>query len=168
MAKDWLGQICLSMTDATPPRLDVFDHVGGEIEAHLEHLLELSNAALPDCIAAPAQAGEVPLANLVEIEISVVSDERIAAVHGQFMDDPTPTDVITFHHGEILVSWDTARQRAAEFDHPPMRELLLYVIHGLLHLNGHDDHEAHDRRRMHAIQDRVLAAVWPLPEGDKS
>ncbi len=155
------------MADVTQPRLEAFDHVDGEVEGQLGQLLELSNAALPGCIAAPALDGEVPLAGLGEVEISVVSDDSIAAVHGQFMDDPTPTDVITFHHGEILVSWDTARQRAVEYDHPPLRELLLYVIHGLLHLNGHDDHDAEDRRRMHAIQDRILATVWPLPEDDK-
>lgn len=156
------------MTDATQPRLEAFNHIGGEIETgQLEQLLELSNAALSACVAAPALDGEVPLAALDEVEVSVVSDESIAAVHGQFMDDPTPTDVITFHHGEILVSWDTARQRAVEFGHSPLRELLLYVIHGLLHLNGHDDRDAEQRRRMHVIQDRVLAEVWPLPEGDK-
>lgn len=155
------------MGDSPQPKLEAFDHVGGQIEAQLEQLVELANAALPTCITSPAIDGQVPLAELAEVEVSVVSDASIAAVHGQFMDDPTPTDVITFHHGEILVSWDTARQRATEFDHPPLRELLLYVIHGLLHLNGHDDHDAEDRRRMHAIQDRVLASVWPLPDGDK-
>jgi len=156
------------MADSPQPRLEAFDHTDGEIEGQLEQLLERSNAALPACIAAPALVGEVPLADLLEVEISVVSDESIAAVHAQFMDDPTPTDVITFHHGEILVSWDTARQRATEFEHPPLRELLLYVIHGLLHLNGHDDHDAEDRRRMHAIQDQILSTVWPLPDGAKT
>jgi len=152
------------MVGLAKPRLKAFDHVGGEIDRQLKQLVELADAALPDCIASPAIEGEIPLADLAEVEISVVSDESIAAVHGQFMADPTPTDVITFHHGEILVSWDTAGRRALEFDHPALRELLLYVIHGLLHLNGHDDRDFEERRRMHAVQDRILATVWPLPE----
>jgi probable rRNA maturation factor len=149
--------------------LQVYDHVDGALGEDLERLRERSVAALPHCLVAKARGGDgvAVLGELEVIEVSVVSDEAIAGVHGDFMDDPTPTDVITFHHGEILVSRDTALRRAGEFGHPVLRELLLYVIHGLLHLNGHDDHEEGARAEMHRLQEAILASVWPLPDSSK-
>jgi probable rRNA maturation factor len=99
---------------------------------------------------------EAILANLKLVEVSIVSDEAIAAVHGEFMDDPTPTDVITFHHGEILISVDTATREAPAHGHALEEELLLYILHGLLHLNGYDDLTPPARDRMHRRQEEIL------------
>lgn len=152
------------------PELEFFDHVEGALsDAGLQQLADGAKRALPLClananmVATGSESARAPLGRLQLVEISVISDQAIAAVHGDFMDDPTPTDVITFHHGEILVSLDTARARAKELQEPVLRELLLYVIHGLLHLNGHDDREPADRERMHRIQDKILDEVWPKP-----
>lgn len=153
------------------PRLDFFDHLSesggreGLSSAALEDLAERSRRALPTCLEHPAAEGsESPLVlgELQVVEISIISDPAIAAVHADFMNDPAPTDVITFHHGEILISADTARAKAEELGQPLLRELLLYVIHGLLHLNGHEDQERDARQRMHEIQERILQEVWPL------
>lgn len=103
------------------------------------------------------------LRDLPTVEVAVVSDRVIARVHRQFMDVPGATDVITFEHGEIVVSADTARREARRHGHEITEELALYVIHGLLHLNGHDDIKPGDRARMHRVQEkiwkRVLAAA---------
>ena len=80
-----------------------------------------------------------PLAALEEIEVSIVSDRVIARVHRDFMDIPGATDVITFEHGEIVISSQTADRYAREFKQPLPHELGLYIIHGILHLNGYDD-----------------------------
>jgi probable rRNA maturation factor len=81
---------------------------------------------------------------------------------------PGATDVITFEHGEIVVSADTAKRCAAEHGHGVTEELALYVIHGLLHLNGYDDIAPRDRAKMHRVQDRIwrriLAAEDRLPK----
>ncbi len=98
------------------------------------------------------------------VEISILDDTEIARVHGEFMDDPTPTDVITFHHGELLISAETARREADVRHWEIERELLLYIIHGLLHLHGHDDQSLESRATMHAIQDSILENVWPVSE----
>jgi len=152
------------------PSLEFFDHLEGEaaLGERLDALAAHARQALPACLAnpAPADSGSPALlGELPRVEISIVTDEAIAAVHADFMDDPTPTDVITFHHGEILISADTARARANELGQPVLRELLLYVIHGLLHLNGHEDHDEAERRRMHEIQDRILEEAWPIDDG---
>jgi probable rRNA maturation factor len=90
------------------------------------------------------------------VEISIVSDKEIARVHGEFLDDPTPTDVITFHHGEIIISADTAERQGREHKHPFDHELALYLIHGLLHLAGWDDHEKTEAREMAKRQQSIL------------
>jgi probable rRNA maturation factor len=77
-------------------------------------------------------------------------------VHADFLDDPTPTDVITFHHGEILISLDTAARQAAEYRLPYEHEAALYIIHGLLHLGGWDDHNPTEAADMKTLQERIL------------
>jgi len=115
-------------------------------------------AALPLCVEA-ARGEEVPLKQLPEIEATILGDDEIARIHGEFMEDPTPTDVITFQHGEILVSVDTAALRGPEHGHDTTTELLLYLIHGLLHLGGWEDQDEQERNEMHQIQERILNAV---------
>ena len=56
------------------------------------------------------------------------------------MNIPGPTDVITFEHGEIIISAADRRPVThANIGQPIEHELGLYIIHGILHLNGHDD-----------------------------
>lgn len=126
--------------------------------SRLEALLA---TALPHIFAAPGAAPSC-LGGLEEVEISLIEDAEIARIHGEFMDDPTATDVITFHHGEILASVDTAAREAAARGDVMHRELALYLIHGLLHLHGHTDTEPAPRAAMHAAQEAILEKVWPL------
>jgi probable rRNA maturation factor len=113
--------------------------------------------ALPLCQAEATEPG-APLLQLMEIEASIVSDRAIAKVHGDFLGDPTPTDVITFHHGEILVSADTAARVGPAHGLAFPQELALYLIHGLMHLGGWDDHEAGEAAEMKRRQERILHA----------
>ena len=77
-----------------------------------------------------------------------------------FMNIEGPTDVITFHHGEILVSVDSGRLRAAEFLHSESKELALYIVHGLLHLHGYNDDTPEEAETMRLLQEQVLADCW--------
>lgn len=115
--------------------------------------------ALPHCLAA-VKSSDAPLTSVEEVEISFINDEAIAQVHSDFMNDPTPTDVITFHHGEILVSLDTAVSQGLEHQNPYEREVALYIIHGLLHLAGWEDAEPAERAEMHRLQEAILEQVW--------
>ncbi|MFT5837446.1 MAG: putative rRNA maturation factor [Candidatus Azotimanducaceae bacterium] len=101
-----------------------------------------------------------------ELSIVFVNDDEIAQVHADFMDDPTPTDVITFtanmemeSAGEIIVSVDHAISRAAELGEPFSRELSLYLIHGWLHLAGYDDRNEADRAEMRTAEQNALSLV---------
>jgi len=83
----------------------------------------------------------------------------MARVHGDFLGDPTETDVITFPYGEILVCPAVARDRAAGYGLEVEREVLLYALHGLLHLAGYDDTTPEAARRMARAQTRLLKRV---------
>lgn len=96
------------------------------------------------------------LAALDEIGIVLVSDQRIAALHDEFMSDPTPTDVITFRHGEIVISAETARREARRRNLPVSEELALYAVHGLLHLAGWSDTDAASAAGMRSMQEKIL------------
>lgn len=115
---------------------------------------KVAQAALPGCRAV-AKSPEAPLHQLAEIEISLISDDEIARVHGEFLDDPTPTDVITFHHGEILISTDTAERQGRDNAQSLADETALYLIHGLMHLGGWDDHEPEEAAEMAKTQEGI-------------
>ncbi len=127
-------------------------------QTSLPWLRKVIKAALPLCIA-EAKSPEAPLLNLDEIEFTIISDAEISRVHAEFLDDPTPTDVITFHHGEILVSADTAVRQGAEHGQTFDQELALYLIHGLMHLGGWDDHEEAEAKDMAQKQESILMQV---------
>jgi probable rRNA maturation factor len=99
------------------------------------------------------------IASLNQIYILVVSDRRMAALHKEFCGIPGPTDVLTFQHGEIVISADTAATQARMFHTSVTSEIQLYVLHGLLHLAGFDDATPSKRRQMHQLQKKLMTTV---------
>jgi probable rRNA maturation factor len=93
------------------------------------------------------------------ISVLLVSDRRIAALHQKFCGTSGPTDVVTFQHGEIVISAETAARQARIFHCSLAAEIQLYLLHGLLHLGGFDDIAAHERRQMHRLQKKLLATI---------
>lgn len=145
------------MAGERAPIVEFSDHQK-EVDVDVGRICTAANKALPLCSALALEGAA--LLGLERVEVAVVSDSAIAAVHGEFLQDLTPTDVITFDHGEILVSAETAAARAPEFGHGTDRELALYVVHGLLHLAGFGDSTAGEFERMRKMQEEVLTSVW--------
>ena len=83
----------------------------------------------------------------------------MTSLHRQFRNQTGPTDVLTFQHGEIFISVETARKHARTFGNPLPRELRLYIVHGLLHLHGFDDRKRADARKMEEVQKLILTAA---------
>lgn len=99
--------------------------------------------------------------------ISIVDDPTIHQLNLEHLDHDWPTDVISFVFdndgrvvdGEVIASIDTASRLANDAGWPAADELLLYIIHGLLHLAGLDDIEPADRAAMRAAERDCLVAL---------
>jgi probable rRNA maturation factor len=127
------------------------------------HQLDANLTAVLNPGSSPATLHPVPAG---ELSVAFLTDSALARLHASFLDDPTLTDVITFagtpklgHAGEICVSADTARTFAAGHRRDLSEELTLYVVHGWLHLAGHDDRRPACKKRMRAAEGRALALL---------
>ncbi|MEO0445190.1 MAG: rRNA maturation RNase YbeY [Verrucomicrobiota bacterium] len=145
----------------TYPELSLYNHQ--EVVSIQVSRLANQKQAIVECLSwIPSGPGDPLLFSFSEVEVSFLDDDEIAAQHDQFLDDPTATDVITFLHGELLISAETAQREAAERKTPLERELMLYLIHGLLHLHGYLDGTETDRTVMTRVQEGLLEDIWPL------
>lgn len=105
------------------------------------------------------------------LSIAVVSDRAIRPLNRRYLQHDYATDVLSFLldagpdwlEGEIIVSADTAATQAPQYGASAADELLLYVIHGTLHLVGYDDTTPSERKRMLARQRRYLRRVQSQP-----
>lgn len=101
------------------------------------------------------------------VSVVLVREAELTSMHAEHLEDPTPTDVITFDLGEegagpgapvgeLYVSVDRALAVARDRGGRAADELLLYVVHGCLHLCGHDDHDEAERAAMRDAERAVL------------
>lgn len=108
------------------------------------------------------------------LSLSLVGDEAIRALNREYRGKDSATDVLSFsleapakrptEHllGDVVISVETARRQALEYDATLQRELYRLLIHGLLHLVGHD-HVAASERRVMRREERRLAKTIELP-----
>ena len=107
------------------------------------------------------------------LSIAFLDGEHHSKLHGEFLQDFRPTDVITFPPdpdedmaGEICVSVDQAIEESRKRNLSFVQELSLYLIHGWLHLVGFNDLDDLDRKMMRQEEMRALEMVkkhhtWP-------
>ena len=101
------------------------------------------------------------LDKLNEVFVWLISDRRMASLHRKFMHQTGPTDVLTFRHGEIFISVETAKRHARAFRNSLASELCLYIAHGFLHLHGFDDRTPAATRKMKAMQKKIVRTCGP-------
>lgn len=107
-------------------------------------LLTVDEDRLRQAVENVLQSGGIGTA---EVSVAIVDDPTIHRLNVRFLEHDYPTDVLSFLleregdrlEGEIIASADTATRNAKEYGWSPADELLLYVIHGTLHLIGFDD-----------------------------
>jgi probable rRNA maturation factor len=97
------------------------------------------------------------------ISVAVVDDATIARLNWRYLRHRGPADVLSFAlgeddglEGEVIVGAQTALRAAPQYGWLPQDELLLYVIHGILHLVGHDDSSPALRAEMQKHETEVL------------
>lgn len=108
---------------------------------------------------------------VVLLSVRLVDDATAAALHGEHFSDPTTTDVMTFPDGswdpgsgalllgDLAVCVDVARREAKARGRSVADELILYILHGVLHLLDYDDRTPAQRARMWARQRELLATI---------
>jgi len=129
-----------------------------KISVGVSELEEFARNALTRCLRLK-KGKRTALRKLNAVFVWLISDRRISRMHLQFFGDSSPTDVITFHNGEIFIGVETTRRHARVFGNSLMSEIKLCIVHGLLHLHGFDDREAGDLKRMKDTQERVLRGL---------
>lgn len=103
---------------------------------------------------------------LNEVDLAVVGRRQMAALNRRWLGHAGPTDVLSFDLAErragraavIVVCGELAARQGPRHGNGVERELMLYVVHGLLHLMGHDDSTAAAAARMHAREEELLDA----------
>jgi probable rRNA maturation factor len=124
----------------------------------------LDDEQVREAVQAALRAGGRPT---LAVDVVLIGDRRLRALHRCFLGDDTPTDVMAFDladgglgpAAEIYASVTCARRVARARGVSAARELALYLVHGALHLCGHDDHRTADRRRMRRAERRILTAL---------
>ena len=144
--------------DHSPPRILVDDRQDGTVD--LEPLLAVARRTMSGEGAAHA-----------ELSLSFVTEEEMAELHERYMGEPGPTDVLSFPLEEDDRDEDGVRilgdvviaPAVAARNNPgdPGSELRLLVVHGILHLLGHDHVNDDARARMWARQERYAGVRIP-------
>jgi len=106
-------------------------------------------------------------AALGELDLAIVGPDEMAELNYDYLRHAGPTDVLSFDLSEsgrkgicaqLVICGEVAVRQAAAHGQRPQRELMLYVVHGLLHLMGYEDKSIRGAARMHAREDEILDA----------
>lgn len=163
------------------------EHVGRErLENAVEPLGAADALALLEsAVAETVKAGIGPAHASVEVEVTLCGDAEMERLNFDHMGERGPTDVLSFplHEwhfdgrlshladddgvsppgplllGDVAIDLDQALRQAAEGDWGVTEELVLLVIHGTLHLLGHDHAELDEEERMRAVERAVLTSL---------
>lgn len=107
-----------------------------------------------------------------KVTLAFVDNAHIHRLNNQFLQHDEPTDVLTFPYtdpgaktleGEVVIGYEVATEYAADRSHALNLELLLYVIHGCLHLCGYGDTDDASEREMR-VKEREYLTKLNLPD----
>ena len=142
------------------------------IDISNEHAFPLDEVRLKKAVRAVLQDAGFESG---EISIAVVADDEMHALNRKYLDHDYPTDVLSFVleeddgrlDGEIILSSDYAAREAELYGWTAADEILLYVIHGSLHLVGHDDLEPENKQKMREKERHYLGLFGLTPNYDQ-
>jgi len=126
-----------------------------------------------DLLERAANASLKQQAHSLEVELSIIltDDARLHELNLNYLGVDAPTDVLSFpasetdpetgarYIGDILISIPRAQAQAEAAGHSLEAEVQLLVVHGVLHLMGHDHAEAEEKARMWKAQAEILEGL---------
>ncbi|HEX6268620.1 MAG TPA: rRNA maturation RNase YbeY [Anaerolineales bacterium] len=136
-------------------------HIDSEIPFSEDLLRQAANAALIHQSESPDS----------ELTIVLTDDARVQQLNRDYLGIDAPTDVLSFpaseadpetgarYFGDILISIPRARAQADAAGHPLDAEVQLLVVHGVLHLLGHDHAQTEEKARMWKAQAEILEGL---------
>lgn len=107
----------------------------------------------------------------VDVSIRIESDEDLQGLNRQYRGFDQPTDVLSFESGDIdpetgrtnlgdiLISFPTAEKQANEAGHEVENEIILLIVHGILHLTGYDHSSKEEKTQMWQKQQSIMTAL---------
>lgn len=129
--------------------------------------------SLPELRAAAAEVLRAEGHRSAEVSIAVVDNAAMQALNRRYLDHDWPTDVLSFAFdeagslsGEVILNAELAAEVAEKYGWTESDELLLYLVHGLLHLCGYDDGDAASQGRMRRREQELLAEYGLHPVYD--
>ena len=111
-----------------------------------------------------------------QLSMVFCDDEAIKGLNNEYRKKNEATDVLSFPIemenfipeirmvGDIVISTETAIRQAKDYNHSPLVEMLILLIHGLLHLHGYDHIEDEDRLKMRAREAEIYRYVCGLKQ----
>lgn len=100
------------------------------------------------------------------ITVAIIDDIQMRKLNYKFTGRDSPTDVLSFKYEgdvptiEVIISSDQAFKNASRYKNPPSRELLIYIIHGILHGLGYQDDNKSNRVKMFRKQREIVNRIW--------
>jgi probable rRNA maturation factor len=140
-----------------------------DIQYHNENAKRLDDALLKNTARTALKEQSAP--ENASLTILLTNDEKIQTLNRDYRGFDKPTDVLSFeanehdpetgllYLGDIVISIQHATKQAKKGGHPLEAEVQLLVIHGVLHLLGHDHAEAEEKAKMWAAQNKILARL---------
>jgi len=112
-----------------------------------------------------AKAAFRKLGKAAFLSIVFVGTKRMHAVNKKYLNHDYLTDVLTFdfgksQQGEIIICPRVAAANAKAHQTSTENEIILYVIHGILHLAGYDDQKTKDKIQMQRMENELLKSIW--------
>lgn len=97
-----------------------------------------------------------------DINLSFVTDQEMKGLNHEFRDKDEITNVLSFNHeegaphGDIAISETVVSKESKEFNYPEQEMIILYLIHGMLHLAGFDHTNGTERDKMEKTEEEIL------------
>ncbi len=150
------------------------------IEINNESTIEVDEARVQRLAAFALQ--ELKLHRKSELAIQFIDEQAMEVLHIQWMDEPGPTDVLSFPMdelrpgtegeqtppgllGDVVICPQVAAKQAETAGHEPIQEILLLATHGILHLVGFDHAEPDDEAEMFGLQKSILEKFYATEIG---